>query len=100
MKKVILGVGLLFGIGVGMFYGTNASAMQVDLDNFLLRAYNPNTGEHFFTTSYPEADWLTTQGWIAEGTAWSLPDKGDIVYRLYNQNAGDHFYTKNIAEYD
>lgn len=64
----------------------------------VLRMYNPNSGEHFFTKSVTEAKKLVAAGWDCEGVAWRQPEKGDKVYRLYNPNAGDHHYTTNAAE--
>lgn len=100
MKKIVLSVGLLAGLGLGLCSGIEAKAENLGLENLLFRSYNPNSGEHFFTTDYAEASWLASQGWVGEQTAWSVPEKGDIVYRLYNPNAGDHIYTKSIVEYD
>ncbi|WP_159723295.1 NlpC/P60 family protein [Enterococcus sp. CSURQ0835] len=64
------------------------------------RLYNPNSGEHFYTSTDAERDNLTGQGWQLEGTAWTAPEAGAPVYRLYNPNAGDHHYTMNSNERD
>lgn len=66
----------------------------------MYRLYNPNSGEHFYTSGEGERDSLTSQGWQMEGTAWTAPESGDSVYRLYNPNAGDHHYTTNANEKD
>ena len=65
------------------------------------RLYNPNSGEHFYTSSTHEKDYLVKLGWKSEGTGWIAPKKSSIpVYRLYNPNAGDHHYTLNGHERD
>ena len=68
------------------------------------RAYNPNTGEHLFTSNEREYNNLATKGWKREGVAFSsveeLAGKKTEVYRVYNPNAkgGDHHYTKSKKE--
>lgn len=62
------------------------------------RVYNPNTGEHFYTTSAEEADTLDKIGWDLEGIGWVAPSTGKEVYRLYNENAGEHHYTTSEKE--
>ncbi|WP_159721870.1 InlB B-repeat-containing protein [Enterococcus sp. CSURQ0835] len=66
----------------------------------LYRLYNPNSGEHFYTKSAQERDWLISLSWKDEGTAWTTPKKGTPVYRVYNPNSGEHFYTKDVPERD
>jgi len=70
----------------------------------IYRAYNPNDGDHLYTASQEEYDWITGLKWNAEGTAFQsvLSDyEGAIpVYRLYNPNSGEHFYTVSEAEYN
>lgn len=69
-------------------------------DNFsvMYRLYNPNSGEHFYTSSVAEKNNLVSVGWNFEGCAWDAPKTGVAVYRVYNPNAGDHHYTTNYAE--
>ena len=66
----------------------------------MFRLYNPNSGEHFYTSSTFERDHLIDVGWNDEGTGWVAPTEGDPVYRLYNQYAGEHHYTTSAAERD
>ncbi len=67
----------------------------------ILRLYNPNSGEHFYTSSTEERDQLVDLGWNDEGLGWVSPKAdGDPVYRLYNPNAGDHHYTVSAEERD
>lgn len=65
------------------------------------RLYNPNSSEHFYTSSVKEKDYLVSIGWKYEGTGWTAPEKSNTpVYRLYNKNAGDHHYTMDAKEKD
>ena len=67
----------------------------------MYRLYNPNSGEHFYTASAGEKDFLVNVGWSYEGVGWKAPEKSNTpVYRVYNPNAGDHHYTTNKAEKD
>lgn len=73
-----------------------------DLDQVMYRAYNPNNGEHLFTANKKEYDFLSANGWNAEGEAWIAP-KGDLpgatkMTRMYDENSGEHHYTKNPKE--
>lgn len=70
----------------------NAAAMY--------RLYNPNSGEHFYTSSLSERNNVIKAGWRYEGIAWYAPLQGDPVYRLYNPVAGDHHYTLSSSERD
>lgn len=64
----------------------------------MYRLYNPNSGEHFYTSSADERNRLVESGWTYENVAWNAPKSGIPVYRLYNPNAGDHHYTTNAGE--
>ncbi len=67
----------------------------------MLRLYNPNSGEHFYTASEREKNALVKQGWNFEGKAWEAPEFSNTpVYRLYNKNSGDHHYTPSKKERD
>lgn len=67
----------------------------------MYRLYNPNSGEHFYTASGLERDYLDSVGWNYEGVGWTAPVTSDFpVYRLYNPNAGDHHYTLSAFERD
>lgn len=66
----------------------------------LYRLYNPNSGEHFYTMSAKERDYLVSVGWKDEGIGWYSPKTGEPVYRVYNANGGEHHYTRNAAERD
>lgn len=63
------------------------------------RAYNPNSGEHVYTTHYHELTVLKQAGWHDEGLAWySANDQAKPVFRIYNPVAGDHHYTTSTYE--
>ncbi|MGX2947112.1 MucBP domain-containing protein [Enterococcus alishanensis] len=68
------------------------------------RAYNSNDGDHLFTTSKKEYDWIQTYKWTPEGIAFQsvVPTHKSAtkVYRLYNPNSGEHFYTTDVTEYN
>ncbi len=70
------------------------------------RLYNPNAGDHHYTTSDFEAASLLSIGWNNDGTAFRFPvakaNTGVPVYRLYNPNAkvGSHHFTMSSFERD
>ncbi len=67
----------------------------------MYRLYNPNSGEHFYTSNAAERDMLIGVGWSYEGIGWTAPAISNTpVYRLYNANGGEHHYTTNVAERD
>ncbi len=79
----------------------SAEAIMADRDEKMYRLYNPNTGEHFFTSDAEERDKTIAAGWNYEGVGWYAPVKSDTpVYRLYNRNGGEHHYTDDKAEKD
>lgn len=70
----------------------------------MYRLYNPNSGEHFYTSSVAEKNACVTAGWNDEGIGWYSPSTGltasTPVYRIYNTVSGEHYYTSNKAEAD
>jgi hypothetical protein len=65
------------------------------------RLYNPNSGEHFYTSDEAEFENLVNLGWQDEGIGWIAPATSNTpVYRLYNPNAGEHHYTTSVGERD
>ncbi len=76
-------------------YAANSSSVD------MYRLYNPNSGEHFYTSEESERDAVAAAGWDYEGTGWVAPARSnEPVYRLYNPNAGDHHYTMDSKERD
>ncbi len=64
----------------------------------LLRLYNHNNGEHYYTTSSGERDILVSLGWNFEKVEGYMSTDGNIgspIYRLYNQVSGGHIFTEN-----
>ncbi|KXU10577.1 hypothetical protein [Streptococcus gallolyticus] len=94
MKKLLVNL-IGFIVGISLFIGVTVSA-----DTPMYRLYNPNSGEHFYTSSTYERDSLGSIGWKKEGVGWLAPDSGNPVYRLYNPNArtGTHHYTLSGGE--
>lgn len=76
------------------------SGPQDNTPRVMNRLYNPNSGEHFYTSNPTETSCLAQLGWITEGSGWMSPVSGTPVYRLYNSNAGDHHYTMSLRERD
>ncbi|MCH4013889.1 MAG: hypothetical protein LKE64_06135 [Solobacterium sp.] len=67
----------------------------------MYRLYNPNTGEHFYTSSVSEREHLRSVGWKYEQIGWVAPEKSNTpVYRLYNAAGSEHHYTYSAAERD
>ena len=67
----------------------------------MFRLYNPNSGEHFYTSNATEKNNLVSAGWTSEGSAWIAPSSSNTpVYRVYNPNSGEHHYTMKSAEKD
>lgn len=64
----------------------------------MYRVYDPNSGEHVYTGSVEERDFLVSAGWNYEGVAFNFPLIGTPVYRLYNPVSGDHLYTMDEDE--
>lgn len=84
---------------IGVDVNPNGSIIQGS-NGTMYRLYNINSGEHFYTGSYVEANNLKNSGWRYEQYAWRAPSTGTPVYRLYNPNAGDHHYTTSGGERD
>ncbi|WP_283102112.1 BspA family leucine-rich repeat surface protein [Olsenella intestinalis] len=91
--------------GTGNWTGTAQATFQVVPDRPdaipMFRLYNPYSGEHFYTSSPGEREFLSRVGWNYEGVGWWAPiEGGEPVYRLYNPYAGDHHYTPSPGERD
>lgn len=99
MKKMSVGK-VVFGLVVTLGLSGAALAQAEGADAATLyRAYNPNTGEHLYTTNGNEIPSVVSAGWKNEGNAWEVPSKGTPIYRMFNpNNGGDHHYTPNQAE--
>ena len=64
----------------------------------MYRMYDPNSGEHFYSGSELERDFLIEAGWHYEGVGFNFPVEGAPVHRLYEPVYGEHLYTMDEAE--
>lgn len=110
-KKLFKGIFLAFSLCCILGFQNTVKAEESEDEDapsvsykmeYVYRMYNPNTGEHFYTTEYDEKHNLVIMDWLDEGDSWytDLTQKTMPVYRLYNENAGDHHYTLNEEERD
>ena len=82
------------------FLGSTNFTVKGQESMAMYRLYNPNSGEHFYTSNQGEKSHLVSVGWNYEGIGWIAPLTGKPIYRLYNKNAGDHHYTGSEKERD
>ena len=95
MKKKIFSLLLTLTCLLTMFVVPVQAEDGIDM----YRLYNPNSGEHFYTSNTDERDNLRRLGWNYEGIGWVAPSYSEYpVYRLYNQYGGEHHYTMSIEE--
>ena len=81
------------------YCGVHRETVETRKVHHMLRMYNPNTGEHFYTGSEEERDMLVAAGWNYEGVAFTFPaNTGAPVYRLFEPATGEHLYTMDEAE--
>ena len=65
------------------------------------RAYNPFTGEHFYTTNKSEYNYLTSLGWQGEDVAsYTSTVSNAPLFRMLNPNTGGHHYARSESERD
>ena len=64
MKKKHLLLGLIAGVFSAGLFTTTPLAQTAHADMNIYRLYNPNTGEHFYTSSTVEKAGLVNGGWI------------------------------------
>jgi hypothetical protein len=71
----------------------------------LHRLYNPETGDHFYTTDWHESNIAQANGYryewveafVHKASGWPGHPLTPL-YRLYNPSTGDHFYTTDGDE--
>ena len=81
------------------FKGSETPSSVVTGTEPVYRLYNPNNGDHVYTTEKAEVNNLESLGWNYEGEEWDAPrTSSSPVYRLYNPNSGEHHYTTSKAE--
>jgi hypothetical protein len=101
-NNVNVGTATVTVTGVGSWTGSATAQFTIVAEAVPMnRLYNPNGGEHFYTASASERDYLVKLGWVYEGIGWTAPSSSNTpVYRLYNPNGGDHHYTASVEERD
>ena len=62
------------------------------------RLFNPNNGDHLYTTDTNERKVLLSKGYKDEGELGSTPPNTVVVYRLNNVDTGEHMFTANYEE--
>ena len=70
----------------------STKAPEKGADGSVYRLYNPNNGDHLYTTNYFEATGVYMSGWDYEGIAWVAPLAGEPVYRVLNPTDGTHAF--------
>ena len=100
--NVSVGTAAVTVTGMGSWTGSATAEFSIVAEAVPMnRLYNPNSGEHFYTASASERDYLVKLGWVYEGIGWTAPSSSNTpVYRLYNPNGGDHHYTASVEERD
>ena len=81
-----------------MLCSINSDTFTTVKDGSMFRLYNPNTGEHFYTSGAEERLIDMNAGWNYEGVGWVAPSTGTPVMRMYNPVAGEHHYTTSKDE--
>ncbi|MGH1647976.1 BspA family leucine-rich repeat surface protein [Enterococcus gilvus] len=89
-------------------YGRAAFYVPVQADSAgkkqVYRIYNPNSGEHFYTTNKSEANAAVKKGWRHEtDNNYTWVSEGDVkIYREFNPDvhtAGSHNFTTDLQEH-
>ena len=97
--EVTFAMQALAGNGHYFNYESISVCIEVPVSIDMHRVYNPNSGEHFYTSGENEYSTLIGLGWGDEGYGWTAPlGNGVPVYRLYNPTAGEHHYTTSDSE--
>lgn len=90
-------------ISLSLFNGIRVESCDITVSKKveMYRLYNSNSGEHFYTGSTDERDYLSSIGWNYEGVGWIAPEiSNSPVFRMYNANGGEHHYTTSESERD
>ncbi len=84
-----------------------ASTQPVPGFSPVMRFWNNQTNEHFYTISQTEVTFVQSHfpQYVLEGVAYYAPttpatDGRSELYRFWNQVNGEHFYTSSVAERD
>lgn len=74
----------------------STKAPEKGAEGSVYRLYNPNNGDHLYTTDFSEAAGVYMSGWSYEGIAWVAPASGYPVFRLYDGKF--HLFTADQEE--
>ena len=87
-------------LAIPMMLTPTVQAKAADATVPIYRLYNPDNGEHLYTTDANETRVLYYEhNWGYEGIAWYAPNgTGTPVYRLYNPVLCNHLYTTDTNE--
>ena len=87
-------------LAIPMMLTPTLQAKAADTTVPIYRLYNPDNGEHLYTTDANETRVLYYEhNWGYEGIAWYAPNgTGTPVYRLYNPVLCNHLYTTDTNE--
>jgi subtilisin family serine protease len=84
-----------------------AISMIINITTTLVyRFHDPGTGDHFYTTSVSERNWIIAgdSAYNYEGSVFNTiaGDQPGVVpvYRFHDPGTGDHFYTTSVSERD
>ena len=97
-------LGITGNVDVDCWFKSDARPGKEQVKTYpMYRLYNKNAGDHHYTMSTVERDYLISLGWRYEGIGWYSDDSEAVpIYRQYNPNAksGSHNYTASKSEND
>ena len=99
MKKPVAILAMLACVISAICFTLPVQAAEANQPSYevIYRVYNPNSGEHLYTISTEERDYLSSVGWEYEGLGWVAPkSSGTPIYRVYN--GIEHLYTTDNNE--
>ena len=98
LTSVVMAVGVILTVPSHRAEAASEAASAESVPIF--RLYNPNSGEHFYTSDESERETLKKAGWWYEKIGWFAPKSSNTpVYRLYSYT-GEHHYTTDAGEKD
>ena len=91
---------IVMAMAVTMLFPTTPQVKAEENMVAIYRLYNPDNGEHLYTTDTNETSVLYHDyNWGYEGVAWYAPERSATpVYRLYNPVLCNHLYTTDLNE--
>ena len=91
---------IVMAMAVTMLFPTTPQVKAEENMVAIYRLYNPDNGEHLYTTDTNETSVLYHDyNWGYEGIAWYAPERSATpVYRLYNPVLCNHLYTTDLNE--